>query len=262
MSMFFFKICCLAYAIMAAYMVSQSPYDHACKTIDEDISEYMALTGPLNITLPLEKLKRRFMTINNFSADQGYKFCNQFLIPRGRLPGVQSEDGRWDWMNPTQETLTKIFGWTAVVVAAAVLFSALKFFYNYFIHPLFCKHFEKIYEIDEKEAFNEVIEITAYVPQVKIPGFSFPFLICDDADLNKDHIGWNMPEGDDYDSQNLIYDVKAILEKREGEKKNSTQKDKKVKHETIIKCFSSVKSFVARGKDWQSTKNTSDSANV
>merc|ERR1719330_874979 len=142
MSMFFFKICCLTYAIMAAYMVSQSPYDHACKTIDEDISEYMALTGPLNITLPLEKLKRRFMTINDFSADQGYKFCNQFLIPRGRLPGVQSEDGRWDWMNPTQETLTKIFGWTAVVVAAAVLFSALKFFYNYFIHPLFCKHFE------------------------------------------------------------------------------------------------------------------------
>ena len=58
------------------------------------------------------------------------------------------------------------------------------------------------------DRFSEVGEIFGYVPQVRIDGFQYPFLLCNIADLHdKDIIGWDKQSDPSYDSQNLVNDV-------------------------------------------------------
>merc|ERR1740139_2046926 len=90
----------------------------------------------------------------------------------------------------------------------------------------------------KKKAFNDVTEIAAYVPQVKVPGFSFPFLICDDEYVNPKLVGFTDPDEEGYDSHNLIFDVYTILEEK---KDNSIRKREK---SDIEKVFSTVRGFV------------------
>ena len=67
------------YAFMATYMGSLILYSNACLSENEDILRYTVLTESLNVTLPLKKngLKE---TVENMTADQGYKFCDQEVI--------------------------------------------------------------------------------------------------------------------------------------------------------------------------------------
>jgi len=233
LSMFFFKVCALAYAIMAAYMVAQIPYDNACVSEDEELSKYTNFAYMLS-----HDGGREDRTIT--TTDKAYKFCHQNLIDSGTfppLPNLQSQEGRGYWMDRNQETFSKLFGWTAVAVLTIVLFSFVKWCYYISIYPLFFKKYQP-HGKDQEQAFKEIREIAAYVPQVSIPGFSFPFLICKDDVLNKDHVGWSIPKEKGYDNQNLVIDVAEILKKRESEQKND---------ETVTKIFSTVKSFDPHG---------------
>ena len=65
----------------------------------------------------------------------------------------------------------------------------------------------------QKDFSNGIgLETFGYVPQLTVPGFNFPFLICNVDDIDVRLIGWN-PYGQEkndhfnYDKHNLIYDV-------------------------------------------------------
>ena len=73
-----------------------------------------------------------------------------------------------------------------------------------------------------------------------IPGFAFPFLICDESEIDQDHIGWRHPNDEDnYAKNNLINDLKLILCMY-----GDTAIDDETMDATIDALFSTVKSFV------------------
>ena len=58
------------------------------------------------------------------------------------------------------------------------------------------------------DRFSEVKEIFGYVPQMKVNGFQYPFLLADIKSLNdKDLIGWDKESDPSYDTQNLVNDI-------------------------------------------------------
>ena len=83
------------------------------------------------------------------------------------------------------------------------------------------------------EKFEDVKEINAYVPQIKIPGFAFPFLLCDIDNINDNHIGWCDPHTD-YKNHNLVDDVSSILARHDVKLDRST---------SVARMFSIVKGW-------------------
>ena len=57
------------------------------------------------------------------------------------------------------------------------------------------------------------MEIYGYIPQVIIPGFSFPFLLCE-KDWGAELLSWNDESDESFKKHNLIYDVEES--KRDG----------------------------------------------
>jgi hypothetical protein len=78
--------------------------------------------------------------------------------------------------------------------------------------------------------FSSNPEIFAYVPQIKVGGQPFPYLVCDIDDIDQGLIGWSNSTNS-YDFYNLIYDIphkslrrtKFIEENTENEKVNRTR---------------------------------------
>lgn len=59
---------------------------------------------------------------------------------------------------------------------------------------------------DQKIDFSNVVEISAYVPQIRIRFFPYPLLACDIDDIPETLIGWSDTHND-HDIHNLIYDI-------------------------------------------------------
>ena len=59
--------------------------------------------------------------------------------------------------------------------------------------------------------FSDAAETYAYVPQVKIGSFSYPFLICDVDKIDHGYVGWNDPYNG-YDHHNMIFDVPRVAQ--------------------------------------------------
>mmetsp|Transcript_9090 Transcript_9090/g.13350 ORF Transcript_9090/g.13350 Transcript_9090/m.13350 type:complete len:127 (+) Transcript_9090:122-502(+) len=57
-----------------------------------------------------------------------------------------------------------------------------------------------------------------YVPEVVVPGYAFPFLLCDIDNIDQDSIGWSDPYSS-YDAHNIVFDVV-----KERERKSSCRK--------------------------------------
>ena len=56
-------------------------------------------------------------------------------------------------------------------------------------------------------AFNE-IKMPGYVPQVSIPNFCYPQLLCKINSEQRNLVGWVDPNNPDYHHHNMINDVK------------------------------------------------------
>jgi len=65
--------------------------------------------------------------------------------------------------------------------------------------------------------FSQIDEIHAYIPQVSIEGYLFPFLLCDVDNINEDMIGWDDPDTH-YDAYNLIYDIPRLAHQKSKER--------------------------------------------
>ena len=57
--------------------------------------------------------------------------------------------------------------------------------------------------------FSELEKINGYLPQVRVPGYAFPLLMCDIDDVGVDLIGWedHFNPQNAYDMNNMIFDV-------------------------------------------------------
>jgi hypothetical protein len=80
-------------------------------------------------------------------------------------------------MSDSQESLTDLYGITALVVLVAFVL----FFFGGTLTRVFLSLFRGTYEPDgqnQQVDFSSVSEIFGYVPQIKLKAFPFPFLAC------------------------------------------------------------------------------------
>jgi len=203
-SAFFFKLCLLTYAVMASYFYSQFPSDNACLSNNgEDVTAYTGSVDPGGKMFTTEPV-------------QGYQFCDMELLRSGEFPALPSLQNGGNWMTPNQETYSKMFGWTSVAMLVLVLISLFKKIFMNYVYPIFYSPYQRpTYENNER--YENVKEISAYVPQVKIHGFTFPFLLCDTKDINTDHVGWTDPDTSFSDgAHNLSFDASSVITRRGG----------------------------------------------
>ena len=118
-SRYFFPLCSIGYAVMAAYFYSRYPYDNACLVENATVPSKYA--GNYDITVMDGTTKKVNITLDSPVFD----FCYQNLIhPRG-LPLHFPPRPNELWMTEPQMLWTRIFGWTCVsmvVVVGFVLF--------------------------------------------------------------------------------------------------------------------------------------------
>jgi len=199
---YFIPLCFLAYAITSSTYYYSFPLDKACKST-ELVSNMN--TCSYNITT----LDNKFHEVEIESGDYHFNFCkNQNMwhsFPS--LPKLQSEG--FKWMTNSQKKFSSLYGWTSIavccIVSAIILYSSIGKYFN--------SLFFKTYKPDGKAMkiqFDEVDNINGYIPQVKIPGFAFPFLICNIHDIDSELIGWKNPRKS-YDYHNMIFDVQSIM---------------------------------------------------
>jgi len=194
-------------AFSSAYAYARSPYTNLCECSEEN---------PCN-----ETNSRSFgnvQLLNGQSLDavraseQEYFFCNQRDID---FPPIPINQGSVQWMTQSQETLSRIYGWTSlillIVYVAVVLGQSL-------IRSTFSfwKGMYKPRGTDQRKDFSSGVglESFAYIPQIDAPGFYLPFLACSIDDIDVKLIDWKNPnrKGEEdlhrsYDDQNLIFDV-------------------------------------------------------
>jgi len=202
-SAFFFQICILAYVIMAAYFYAQFPFDNACNSGENFSSSYIGA----------HFVKLRSGTrdwINITSVGDAYSFCHQEQLGTENFPPFPSSSDKW--MNGSQRDFTKAYAWTALIVLIIVLGNFAYLMLKAYVLPLFFKPSMPISKAS-KVKFSEVMEIYGYIPQVIIPGCSFPFLLCE-KDWGAELLSWNDESDESFKKHNLIYDVEES--KRDG----------------------------------------------
>mmetsp|Transcript_8793 Transcript_8793/g.10271 ORF Transcript_8793/g.10271 Transcript_8793/m.10271 type:complete len:232 (+) Transcript_8793:244-939(+) len=220
LSSHFFKLCLIAYAVVAAMFYTQFPYDNACPSSDdgEDLSAY---TGDIDVTV---RRGGGTETIYNVTGLEGYRFCNQEIaIGMDMMDTLSSSE--------SQNFFSYAFRRTALAVMILVMATFLYRAFVVFVYPLFYKSYKTNGEAG-KQKFLEVSKIEAYVPQAKIPGYAFPHLFCYRTNVRDEHIGWRDPQKG-YDEYCLISNFKQILERN----------DVKMDDTTVESMFSTVEVF-------------------
>ncbi len=172
----FLTTSCLVHLLASAYFWSGFPYDFVCG-----------------------------------DDDNGYEFCNQDmfgtrLIP---LPRFQKEV---NWMTPSQEKITSLYGWTGIIGLVIGLSFLLK---NVIYHGI-GSIFRSTYEPDGKDQlinFHQVKhleEVQAYIPQLRENGFEYPLIACDITNIDHDLLGWK-DHLNGFDRHDLTHDAMEIL---------------------------------------------------
>jgi hypothetical protein len=203
-SQYFFPLCNIAYAVMAAYLFSGYPFDNACE-VDGGYapSQYI---GSYNITI-LDGLQK---TVNITSDTPVYQFCYQnYLHPRS-LPLQFPPLPNADWMTASQQYWTHVFGWTCIAIVVLVGLNVLRMSVGSYLWSMFVSPYYPVGKASH-EKFSQLVKVNGYVPQVRVLGYTFPLLMCDIDDIDIGLIGWEDPENS-YDMNNLIFDVPRMRE--------------------------------------------------
>ena len=209
-SVYFFLMCVITYAVMAAYDFAMFPFDNACKTGAEVPDDYLGVY----------EFSDEASSFEITTEDSVYKFCEQDLfryVPAAFPPLPSSQPEGSEWMSPSQLKFAPIYGWCCVGVVVLVGATFLFRMFLKFILPLFSRTY-KLQGKPMEEAFSEVHEICGYVPNVIIPGYLFPFLLCDVSNIDNELIGWTGFDSEKSDLKNLIDDMPLVLRRTKSKK--------------------------------------------
>lgn len=183
------------------------PYDNACYYEGNNTLDILhQYSGEHTIT----DLKGGNYTVNITSDDKVYEFCTQNMLYVSTFPfyKIRENDNR---MTDNQYLITVTCGWISLLSCVPVAFyftteiirgKIRNFFYG--------KPQERIDENVLPPPFTRLEYESVYIPNMMIPFGLYPELTCDIRDLNERFIAWDVP--DDYDSFNLMYATKKILE--------------------------------------------------
>lgn len=149
------------------------------------------------------------------TSNEGFYFCNQDI---DHFPPVPVGQGSDKWMTDSQEQLSRIYGWTCVVLLILYIVVVLGQRTLRAVISLVSGVYEPRGCNQHKDFSSGIgIETFGYIPQLEVPGFSFPLLICNIDDIDVRLIGWKDPncqnevdEHRNYDNQNLIFDVPYV----------------------------------------------------
>lgn len=192
---YFFSGAILAYAIISAYAWAQFPYDNICEpTQDATLGasgEYTTKEGTITVEQD---------TFVVYCGQSWRDFSGLVFPPTSR---VQPSDKQW--MRGSQDTLADLYGLTALILFCAFIFILFGGTLTNYVLSMFRGVYKPSGQ-DQHIDFSANKEIFAYVPQIKWPGFAFPFLACDVDHIDQELIGWNDPSHS-YDYYNLIFDV-------------------------------------------------------
>ena len=111
-------------------------------------------------------------------------------------------------------TVANLFGWSSLVLLIIFVVT----FFGRSIIKFFASFITTTYQaggVDAQIDFQNVAEISLYVPQFKVGSLNYPVLACDVDELNTSWIGWSDPSDPSYDKHNLIFDVSHENMKRQ-----------------------------------------------
>jgi hypothetical protein len=208
---YFFALAIVAMAVLSSYYWSAFPFDNICSTnttvSDAYVGEWTVTQlgsktesisiGSLNVSSSKTNSSggNYFAQVNE--TDSYYEFCLQdfFRYPRGEnhfpfIPEFQPEG--MEWMNPEQETVTRVYGWSSLVL----LFLVVLVFLLMIARALLGVFFKDRYDPTGKDQginFSDVRSISSYVPQVESKVYSYPLLACNVDLIDHDLLEWTDP---------------------------------------------------------------------
>jgi len=206
-SVYFFLVCVVTYAVMGTYNMAMFPFDNVCETNEVVPAGYVNVfnlgTSNTTFTVPADS--------------KAYKYCDQdFFRYNNAFPPLPSDqpDGN-EWMSEAQLKYLPIYAWCCVgIISAVAAVIAFRLFIKFAL-PLCSRRYKSQGRANE-EAFSEVLEIEGYIPHVDIPGYEFPFLMCDITNIDDELIGWRGHNANGFNT--LIYDVPQVLRRRKSKK--------------------------------------------
>lgn len=198
---YFFSMAIVAMAVISSYYWAAFPFDNVCPSEGDDaIAGEWLLNGNLTVAvLPGDLMhKRCLQDFFRFKAeDPSFPFVSKF-----QLPGQE-------WMTREQETITDIFGWTAVAVSILVF---LIFMYTGFqsLISIFRGTYDPCGD-DQGINFSDVPSINTYVPQIDSSVYSYPLLACNIDKIDKSLLEWTDPDRPDFVFYDLTKDAEVLL---------------------------------------------------
>lgn len=197
-------------AMSSGYAFARSPFTNLCSCADNDKE------CPAPEEFVFTNVKLLFAggeTIPEVTAtNELFYFCDQETIG---FPPIPSETGDDKWMTDGQKDLTRIYGWTCFVLL--ILYVVLVLGQRIVSAALsLVKGVYKSSGTNQNKDFSSGIglECFGYIPQLEVPGFHFPLLICNIDGIDVKLIGWKDPNSQNnvdvhksFDTHNLIFDV-------------------------------------------------------
>jgi hypothetical protein len=182
----------VTFAIVSSYIYYQFPYDNVCDFPDAEGGKTGIFLGVRYADgEPIYKGEENEGVAVVFQ-DTAVKFCNQnwHSYDGWSFPATERLQGDLKWFTESQETVTTIYGWTAVAIVAATVI----YLFGKAAIDLVMSLFTGVYQPEGASQhidFSSNEEIFAYVPQLKFGGHPFPYLCCDIDDLDQGLVGWN-----------------------------------------------------------------------
>jgi hypothetical protein len=141
--------------------------------------------------------------------------------------------------------VANLFGWSSLVLLIMFVVTSFGRSILTFVAS-FIKATYRAGRVDAQIDFQNVAEISLYVPQFKVGSLNYPVLACDVDEVNSSWIGWSDPSDPTYDKHNLIFDVPRKNMKRQSAmiKGNASGGDGvETSHREASPIFSIVKSW-------------------
>jgi hypothetical protein len=195
---YFFAVAIVALAVLSSYYWSAFPFDNVCVS-NTTVNE--AYVGSWQVTPFGSATKTNSSGGEDATqvgaADLDYQFCLQdfFRFPRGEyrfpfIPEFQPEG--LEWMTSEQESVTRIYGWSALILAFLVVLVFIFMIARSVIGMFFKDSYDPTGK-DQGVNFSDVPSMSSYVPQVESTVYSYPLLACNVDAIDHDLLEWTDP---------------------------------------------------------------------